>query len=67
MREILETVTYNKSNYVDQSVERVQSNEPIVAQDEWMQSVGAKRGKVAGGTHFNDLKVVFHVQENVGN
>ena len=55
MREILETVTYNKSNYFDQSVERVQSNEPIVAQDKWVQSVGTKRGKVAGDTHFNDL------------
>ena len=50
VREILETVTYNKSNYVDQSVERVQSNEPIVAQDERVQSVGAKRGKVAEGS-----------------
>ena len=45
----------------------MQSNEPVVAQDKYVQSVGAKRGKVAGGMHFNYLKEVFHVKENVIN
>ena len=46
----------------------MQSNEPIVAQDKYVQSVGAKRGKVAGGMHFKEVfKEVFHAKENVVN
>ena len=40
-------------------MERIQSNEPIVAQDKCVQSVGAKRGKIPGGTHLYDLKELF--------
>ena len=48
-------------------MECMQSNEPIVGQDKYVQSVGAKHGKEAGVTYFNDLKEVFHAKENVVN
>ena len=38
----------------------MRSNEPIVAHDKCLQSVCANRGKVVGGTHFNDQKCVWH-------